>query len=198
MLQHKGIEFEMLAPPDGYASDSYRKIIAMGTIPGMVHDDVVLSESEAINEYLEECWPTPAMLFGSAATRAHIRTLSRIHDTWVEPHIRALYPQVKKTEPDIEFCHGHIDEFHRRLAEFAAAAQPAPYIAGAELSLADCAWPTTFVHAEMLFPIVGRRLELPPGLAQWRDALDEHDAVKPVVTSCRTAMVNWMQNLGLL
>lgn len=164
----------------------------------MIHDDVVLSESEAINEYIEEVWPTPPMLFGDAVKRAHIRTLSRIHDTWVEPHIRALYPQVKMSAPDLEFCHGHVDEFHRRLGEFAAAATPGPFIAGADLSLADCAWPTTFVHAEMLFPIVGRKLELPTSLVEWRDTLDDHSAVKPVVENCRKAMVGWMQSLQLL
>jgi len=197
-LRHKGVDYEMLAPPDGYASDAYRQIVPMGTIPGMVHDDVVLSESEAINEYIEELWPEPTMLYGGPQGRAHIRTLSRIHDTWIEPNIRALYPQVKSDDRDLDLCHERIDQFHRRLEEFASQATPDPYIAGKQLSLADCAWPTTFVHAEMLFRVFDRELELPQKLLSWRDTLDKDPAVEPVLAACRSSMVDWMQNLGLL
>jgi len=198
VLRHKDVSYEMLPPPDGYASDAYRQIVPMGTIPGMVHDDVVLSESEAINEYIEELWPDPAMLYGGPEGRAHIRTLSRIHDTWVEPHVRALYPQVKLKEPDRALGDDRIDQFHSRLAEFARQATPDPFIAGKHLSLADCAWPTTFVHAEMLFPIFGRKLELPETLLEWRETLDVNPAVEPVLAKCRSSMTGWMQNLGLL
>jgi len=198
VLRHKGVEYEMLSPPDGYASDAYRQIVPMGTIPGMVDGDVVLSESEAINEYIEERWPEPAMLFGGPADRAHIRTLSRIHDTWIEPNVRALYPQVKQTDRDLALCHEKIDQFHRRLSEFAKQATPGPYIAGESLSLADCAWPTTFVHAEMLFDVFDRKLEMPDRLVDWRDALDIHPAVQPVREACQSSMKDWMQKLGLL
>ena len=50
----KQCDFEERAPPDGYRSAQYRAIVPMGTLPAIQIGDWVLSESEAINEYLEE------------------------------------------------------------------------------------------------------------------------------------------------
>ena len=61
---------------------------------GFVDSDVVLSESNAIVEYLEENVQTPALLPEAPLGRAMQRSLASIHDGWVEPQIRALYPQV--------------------------------------------------------------------------------------------------------
>ena len=53
LLRHKGIPFEQLPPPGGYGSDAYRAIVPSGNIPAMIHDGFMLSDSEAIAEYLE-------------------------------------------------------------------------------------------------------------------------------------------------
>ena len=58
----KGIEFEERAPKNGYRSAEYRALVPMGTMPAIQEGDWVLSESEAINEYLEERYPSPPML----------------------------------------------------------------------------------------------------------------------------------------
>lgn len=61
-LHYKGIAFEERQPPDGYRSQSYRKIVPMGSIPALVDGDFVLSESDAIIEYLNDTVPTPPLL----------------------------------------------------------------------------------------------------------------------------------------
>lgn len=50
----KGVDFEEREPPGGYRSERYRALVPMGTLPAIQEGDWVLSESEAINEYLEE------------------------------------------------------------------------------------------------------------------------------------------------
>ena len=58
----KGLDFEERAPAQGYRSPEYRALVPMGTLPAIQIEDWVLSESEVINEYLEERYPAPAML----------------------------------------------------------------------------------------------------------------------------------------
>lgn len=196
VLRYKQVPFEDLPPPDGYGSDAYRAIVPMGTIPGFVADGLVLSESEAIAEYLEDVHPQPALLPAGAAARARVRSLSRIHDCWVEPQLRALYGQAAPAHRDDAVVARHIEGFHRRLGELARYAAPSPYLAGEELTLADCAWPTTLVQAELMFGALGHELRLPAELARWRDAVDEHPACAPGIAPCRDAMQGWLKQSG--
>ena len=48
LLRHKGLEWKSLAPPDGYGSPAYCKIVPSGTIPALLHDGLTLAESDAI------------------------------------------------------------------------------------------------------------------------------------------------------
>lgn len=192
VLRHKRIDFEDRAPPDGYGSPAYRRIIPLGTIPGMLDGTLALSESEAIAEYLEETRPQPAMLWGDAASRARIRMLSRVHDCWVEPQLRALYAHADPTRRDAAVVEQRCAELHRRLEAFAACASPQPWIAGTALSLADCAWATTLVQAELLLEALGVTFMLPAVLTPWRAALERHAAVAPGIAPCRAAMQAWL------
>ena len=80
VLQHKQIPHQILPPPNGYGSPEYKLVVPTGKIPGLIDGELVLSESEAINEYLEECYPDPMMLPGDPKKRAQLRQLSRHHD----------------------------------------------------------------------------------------------------------------------
>lgn len=80
VLCAKGLAFEERLPPGGYHSAEYRAIVPMGTLPAIQIGDWVLSESEAINEYLEESHPKPALLPSDPRSRARVRFVSRFHD----------------------------------------------------------------------------------------------------------------------
>jgi len=69
-LRFKDLECEILPPPGGYGSEEYKKRVPSGTIPALDHDGVILSESEVINEYLNEVFPESNLLPGSAEQRA--------------------------------------------------------------------------------------------------------------------------------
>ena len=196
VLRHKGLAFEDRTPPDGYGSAAYRAIVPMSTIPGFVDGELVLSESEAIVEYLQECHPRPAMLPDAPAARARIRALSRIHDCWVEPQLRALYAQASPSRRDASAVADHHGAFVRRLDGFAAQASPSPFLGGSMLTIADCAWPTTLLQAKRLFAAFGLALELPAHLVRWRDALAAHPAIAPGLGPCDDAMQAWLAKTG--
>ena len=94
MLNHKAIPFTELPPPGGYGSDEYRSIVPSGNLPAMIHDGFMLSDSEAIVEYIDEAFPDTPMLPNTVQLRAKAREFSRSHDTRLEPSVRVIYPQV--------------------------------------------------------------------------------------------------------
>lgn len=57
-------------------SDEYRKLNPLGLVPSLVHGDNVIVESLAICEYLEELFPTPALLPELVADRARVRAMA--------------------------------------------------------------------------------------------------------------------------
>jgi glutathione S-transferase len=60
-------------------------------IPALVDGDVKIFDSTVILEYLEDKWPTPAMLPATPAERARVRMIEEICDTYYEAINWALY-----------------------------------------------------------------------------------------------------------
>src|SRR5437899_1696282 len=79
-------------------SPEYLKIYPMGKTPSLEVNGQMIGESEIINEYLEEKFPQPPLLPKEPEARARTRTISRFHDLYFEPPLRALFPQVSAKE----------------------------------------------------------------------------------------------------
>ncbi|HET7312963.1 maleylacetoacetate isomerase [Salinisphaera sp.] len=81
-LNYKGVAFESIFTGlDGAGEDrrQYREINPQGLIPALwVEDDLVISQSSAIIEYLEERYPDRPLLHGDIALRARIRSFAQI------------------------------------------------------------------------------------------------------------------------
>ena len=93
-MRNKGLEWEELLPPGGYGSAEYKAIVPSGNLPALIDNGFMLADSEAIAEYLNEAYPEVAMLPDTVQLRAKAREKGRLHDTRLEPAVRALYPQV--------------------------------------------------------------------------------------------------------
>lgn len=88
-LNLKGIAYEHvgvhLARGEHHAPD-YRSIHPQGRVPALVlDDDTILVQSPAILEYLDEKWPEPPLLPGSAEERARIRATAAIIGCDIHP-----------------------------------------------------------------------------------------------------------------
>lgn len=81
-LNYKGVAFESIFTGlDGSSEDrqQYRQINPQGLIPALwVEDDLVISQSSAILEYLEERYPDRPLLHGDISLRARIRSFAQI------------------------------------------------------------------------------------------------------------------------
>jgi glutathione S-transferase len=169
-LLEKGIAFDEDAQCRPSQKDEFVARSAMGKVPFLELDNgEVLIESQAIGEYLEDAFPQKPLLPKDALARARVRELLVVIEMHMELVVRRLYPQAYfgRTVSD-EVKQSAEKDLAKGLRTFRRLAKFAPYVAGGELTLADCA---AFVH----LPLVSLTTKIMYG----RDALEDVAQVKP-------------------
>jgi len=169
-LLEKGIEHEEDASCTPKQSGEFLARSPMGKAPFLELDDGRrLTESQVICEYLEEAYPQMPLLPRDPWQRARVRELVTHIELYLELPARRTYGFV--------FFGRAVDEQVKQAVEkdlakgvraLKALATFAPYIAGPELTLADCA---AFVH----LPLVS----LTTKLAYGRDFLEDLRELRP-------------------
>lgn len=190
----KRLAFEERQPPGGYRSAAWRTRVPTGTIPALEVDGVLIAESEAIIEYLEEVYPSPSLLPGTPLQRAHARFLARFHDLHLEPRVRALFPLVKdgsRTREQVQQARSAVQD---RIDLLARLASPSPFLAGDGCSVADCGMVVSCELAcRLLGPeVLGAPLDLPPSVAHWLGHMGAQPAVTAALTPWRAATDAWI------
>lgn len=193
-LACKGIAVELRAPPDGYRSAAYRALVPQATVPALVDGDLVLSESDAIIEYLDECQLASPLLPGDARMRAQARMLSRLHDFRVEPQIRALFREVAPTTRDVAAIGQRLAAYAEALALIGEVARPGPFLCGPALTLADCGFPATFILARRLGLAFGRVPAEPEWFSAWDAALRLRPPLQALLQDYEAAIAGWIEN----
>ncbi|MFO0293138.1 MAG: glutathione S-transferase family protein [Rhodospirillales bacterium] len=190
----KGLAPELRLPPGGsYRSDAYRQIVPLGTVPALVDGDMVLSESDAIAEYLEERFPEPALLPGTARERARTRFLSRFHDLHLEPPLRALFGQAAPSTRDPAIVAARADAFARLLSVLETQLdERGPFAAGPGPTLADCGFPPTLAIADGLLAMLGRPPVYGPRTRRWREAVATDARIESVMAPYRAEVSAWL------
>jgi glutathione S-transferase len=167
-LMEKGVPFEeVLVWPS--QDEAHLARSPRGKLPYIEVDGRTLAESSAIGEYIEEAYPQKPLLPKDPFERAKVRELLVFLELHVELVMRRLYAEA--------FFGGKVsdetkEEVQRDIAKgaraFKALAKFEPYVAGRELTVADCA---AFVH----LPLVSMATKLAYGT----DALEDVPQVKP-------------------
>jgi len=196
-LELKNIDYEMLAPPGGYGSAEYKEIIPLGTIPGLKDGDFCISESDVITSYIEEKYPQPSLMPGNAQDHARQRYMARYHDLWLEPQLRDTFAQVNPETRDEKLTNDLVDKFQQRLELMEDLIEPAPFLCGERISIADLAFPATFTLAELLLPVFGREPGFGPRLEAWRETIYDNPVVRAVTDESRQATLDWMKRSGV-
>ena len=111
----------------------------LGKIPYIEDGPLVLSESEAIVEYLEEAYPLHPLIPRDLARAAKVRELVMFTEFYLEWEARRLYPEAffgGKVSADVkEVAARHLA---RAVAALFHLARFEPFALGAEFTLADC------------------------------------------------------------
>ena len=150
--------------------DAFLARSPMGKVPFLEMDGERLRESQVICEYLEDAYPQKPLLPKDPVARAKVRELIAFLELHVELVARRLYPLLFGRTITDETKQAVEKALPRGIRAFRALAKFDPYIAGKELTLADCA---AFVH----LPVVS----IATKMAYGRDFLDEMPQVKPYI-----------------
>ncbi len=168
-LLEKGIPFEEDPTVQPSQKEEYLALSPMGKVPYAELNGARLCESEVILEYLEETYPQKPLLPKDPLARAKVRELVTMMELHMELVARRLYPGVffggtlsDGTKQSVE------KDLARGIRAFKALAKFDPFVAGKELTLADCA-------AAVHLPLV----TLSTKLAFGRDFLESLPQVKP-------------------
>ena len=168
-LLEKGVPFEEDPTCRPSQKDEWVGRSPMGKVPILEANGTTLSESEVICEYLEDAFPQKPLLPKDPIERARVRELVTHLELHMELVARRLYGAVffggKASDETREQVQQGLAKGVRtlqRLAKFD------PFIAGKELTIADCA---AFVH----LPIISLATKLGYGA----DALEGIPQLKP-------------------
>ena len=169
-MLEKGVPFELDAACRPSQKDEFLARSPMGKVPFLEVDGVQLSESQVICEYLEDVYRDKPLYPRDPLQRAQVRELITIMELHLELVARRLYGQVFFGQPPLS--DGARQAVEKDLAKgiraFRSRAKFDPYVAGSQLTLADCA---AFVH----LPLVS----LATKLAFGQDALESMPQIKP-------------------
>ena len=168
-LLEKGIPHEeddkcMVPLTDGQRADS-----PMGKVPWIQDGTLRLSESQVICDYLEDAYPEKPLYPKDAAARAKVRELVTYLEMHLELVARRVYAEAffgGKTSDETK------KEVERDLAKgvrgLKALVKFDPFVAGRELTYADCA-------AAVHFPLISMSSKICFG----KDVLEELPQVRP-------------------
>lgn len=194
LLRHKNADWSEIEPDGGCGSAAYREMIPAGTMPAIVDGDLVLADSEAIAEYLDETMPQPPMLAGDAATRARCRERSRFHDTRLEPEVRRLFPHVGNTAAGAEILLAHSQVLNQRMAELSRLLEADPTLDTKQLTLGDCGFPVSFAWIDAFAPLMGLELDWPEPVQAYRAGIEAHAAVVQELEAYAAGMQTWLRS----
>jgi glutathione S-transferase len=194
LLRHKATFWQEIMPKGGCGSDSYREMIPTGTMPAIIDGDLVLADSEAIAEYLNETIAEPAMLPSDAAARARCRQRSRFHDTRLEPELRKLFPYVGKSQHETEAVATQVQMLNLRLAEMSRLLAADTTLDLSCLSLGDCGFPVTFAWLDAFTPLLELELDWPQNVCDYRTQIENHNAVIQELKAYAPGMQDWLQS----
>lgn len=148
-LLEKGVAHELDAERRPSQKEDFLALSPMGKVPFLELDGgVTLSESQVICEYLEDAYPQKPLYPRDPLARAKVRELVTVLDVHVELVARRLYREAffggKLSDDAKQAVEKELAKGLRALAQLA---RFDPFIAGRDLTLADC---SAFVHLPLV------------------------------------------------
>lgn len=182
-MLEKGVAFELDATCRPSQNEDFLARTPMGKVPFVEVDGAQLAESQVICEWLEDAYPQKPLYPRDPLERARVRELITFMELHVELVARRLYGQVFWGRPASEDVKQAAEkDLVKGIRALRARAKFDPYIAGAQLTLADCA---AFVHLPLVSLATKHALgtdllESMPPLKPYLKMLGERPAFKQV------------------
>lgn len=197
-IYDKGLDINIVAiPGNDLKSPEYLKINFLGKTPALDADGLIIPESETINEYLEDKFPTPPLLPKSPEARARVRIFTRFHDLYLTATQDVLTSQLDPRNRNEKVLTAASTEFNRRLDQLDRMLPAIGFAAGKDFTLADCALAPTIFFAVKMLPLNGAKSPLDgrPHLAAWWNHVQTRASVKRALGEIAEALAE-MQRGG--
>ena len=139
-LLEKGVPFTEEIVHPRHKTEATLQASPLGKVPFIRTEHGTMCESQAILDYLERAYPTPALLPADAWQAAKVHELNTFIELHIELVARELYPRA--------FFGGEVSEADtarirtllvKNIAAFKQLAKFAPFVAGSTFTQADCA-----------------------------------------------------------
>jgi glutathione S-transferase len=197
VAHEKGLKLEIVPPPGDLKSPEYLAINPLGKIPALQVDGMVIAESEVINEYLEDKFPSPPLLPKDAESRARVRGLTRHHDLYLDPPMRALFFQMDPKTRNAEVVKQSLAELDKQL-DYLESRIGSPWAAGESFSLADCALAPSVWYVGKVAPAFGAGdpFAKRPKIKAWFERVQQRPSVKRVLGEQGQALAAMMGGKG--
>ncbi len=145
VLAEKGLEFEMVVEQVWERRQAFLALNPAGEVPVLVEpDDTVLSDSQAICEFLDELQPEPSLMGRSLHERAEVRRLVTWFDRKFDFEVgdKLVGEKVMKRflglgEPDSGAIRAAQKNIHTHLQYITFLVERRHWLGGEEMSLAD-------------------------------------------------------------
>lgn len=184
LLRAKGITWQERMPVEDRAGFTHAS--PFGNLPAVLHDGFALSDSEAIAEYIEEAFPSPALLPSGLQDRAKMRERGRFHDTRLEPAVRLLFPLVAAPDAKAAAQAGALIE--KRLEQLATLLDHSlPF------GLGDCGFAPSFLWIDLLLADMGLTVAWPQAVLAYRAWLESVPLVADEMAAYRPHALDWMR-----
>ena len=189
----KNLDLEIVPPPGELASAAFLAINPLGKIPALEVDGAVIPESEVINEYLEDRFPNPPLLPKDPAARARVRVLTRHHDLYLDPPMRALFFQMDPKTRNAEVVTQSLAGVEKAL-DYLESRVGSPWAAGDAFTLADCALAPSIWYVVRLMPAFGAgdAFAKRPKIGAWFARVEERPSVKRALEAQGKALAERM------
>lgn len=139
VLLEKGIEFNEAYVPTMSQEEAVLSDSPLGKIPFIRTPQGALCESHVILEYLEDQYPTPALLPADAFAAAKVRELVTFMNLHLELVARELYAQAFFGGTVSESTQARVrKQLTKNISAFKRLVKLAPYVAGDTFTMADC------------------------------------------------------------
>ena len=126
-------------------ADGYRALNPQRFVPTLLHGERRITQSMAILEYMDECWPKPALLPTDARGRARVRALSQLVACDIHPlnNLRVLQylkHELGTEQPVIDewVRHWMHEGFGAMQAMLAESTETGAFCHGESPTMADC------------------------------------------------------------
>ncbi|XP_063058953.1 maleylacetoacetate isomerase [Engraulis encrasicolus] len=183
-LALKGIDYDQVPVnliKDGgqQLTDQYKRLNPMQQVPALTIDDVTLSQSLAIIQYIEETRPGPALLPADPKRRAEVRMISDIISSGIQP-LQNLYV-IKKIGAEKEQWAQHFIQRGFEALEPLLKQTAGTYCVGDEISMADLCLVPQVYNAERFKVDVSQF----PTIERLNQTLSKIEAFKASHPSCQ-------------